>query len=100
LQTKIIEYVEQGRFLCGLVLQDQGKRLRIINQNGREMNLPVARVVHQGNSNFSHISREETMRFLKEVSEKRQVLSQEVDLSEIWELAVEENYDTFSAQFF
>ena len=99
MQTKIIEYVEQGRFLCGLVLQDQGKRLRIINQNGREMNLPVARVVHQGNSNFSHISREETMRFLKEVSEKRQVLSQEVDLSEIWELAVEENYDTFSAQF-
>lgn len=99
MQSKIIEYVEQGRFFCGLVLQDQGKRLRIINQNGREMNLPVARVVHQANSIFSHTSREETMRFLKEVSEKRQMLSQEVDLSEIWELAVEESYDSFSAQF-
>ena len=99
MHPKIIEYVEQGRFFCGLVLQDQGKRLRIINQNGREMNLPLARVVHQANSDFNHTSREETMRFLKEVAEKRQVLSQEVELSEIWELAVEESDDSFSAQF-
>jgi exoribonuclease-2 len=99
LQTKIIEYVEQGRFICGLVLQDQGKRLRIINQNGREMNLPLARVVHQGTTDFSHESREETMRFLKETADQRQSLQQEIDLTEIWGLAVEENEDSFSATF-
>lgn len=99
MQTKIIEYVEQGRFLCGLVLQDHGKRLRIINQNGKEMNLPLARVVYQSNSGFCHTSREETMRFLKEVSERRQGLIEEIDLPEIWELAVEESEESFSAGF-
>ena len=99
MQTKIIEYVEQGRFLCGLVLLDQGKRLRVINQNGKEMNLPLARVVHQANSAFSHTSREETMRFLKEISEKRQELTEEIHLSEIWELAADEGAESFSSRF-
>jgi len=99
LLNKIIEYVEQGKFVCGLVLQDQGKRLRILNQNGREMNLPVARVVHQGTVNFSHETREETMRFLKETADRRQSWQQDINLMEIWELAIDENQDSFSARF-
>lgn len=41
----IIEYLDSGRFVCGLVLQDSNNRLRLLNQNGREMNLPASRVV-------------------------------------------------------
>lgn len=100
MQGKIVEYVEQGRFYCAVVLSEQGKRLRVINQNGREMNLPVARVVHQGNQSFpTSLTREETMRMLQEVSGTRQHGAESIDLEEIWELAVEEQQTAFTPLF-
>ncbi len=37
---KLIEYLDNGKFICALVTESQPKRLRLINQNGRELNLP------------------------------------------------------------
>ena len=100
MQAKIIEYVDQGRFFCALVSQEQGKRLRVMNQNGKEMNLPAARVVHQsGQSHPTGISREETMRLLQEIAERRVQFASDVDLEEIWELAVEEEKGDFTPLF-
>lgn len=91
LQGKIIEYIDQSKFICGLVMQDSGKRLRIITQKGREMNLPLARVVHQTGQTFAtEQSREDMQRLLLATSETRQLLTEPVQLAEIWELAFEE----------
>ncbi len=51
---KLIEYLDNGKFMCALVTESQAKRLRLINQNGRELNLPVSRVVHCSNETHSH----------------------------------------------
>lgn len=100
MQGKIIEYVDQGRFYCALVLLVQSKRLRLMNQNGKEMNFPVARVVHQGSQSFpTSLSREEAMRMLQEVSDTRQGQADSIDLEEIWELAVEEEQSDFTPRF-
>jgi exoribonuclease-2 len=100
LQGKIIEYVEQGRFFCALVLQDQGKRLRVMNQNGKEINLPLSRVLHQTDSKHpTQLAREEIMQMLQEVAGKRLQMVGEIDLGEIWELAVEEGDASFSPFF-
>lgn len=100
MQGKIIEYIEQGRFFCAHVLQESGKRLRVMNQNGKELNLSIARLVHQSDQKYPPLpSREETMRFLQEIAERRQELMEAIDLEEIWELAVEEEEDVFPPSF-
>ena len=43
---KLIEYLDNGKFICAFVTEAQDKRLRLINQTGREINLPLSRVLH------------------------------------------------------
>ncbi|MCI5144084.1 MAG: hypothetical protein D3923_00835 [Candidatus Electrothrix sp. AR3] len=96
----IVEYLDSGRFLCGLVLQTNNNRLRLLNQNGRELNLPASRVVtvsktkHQTASN-----REDHIALLKGMAEKRAALAESIPLKEIWELASEEEQASFPADF-
>lgn len=96
----IIEYLDSGRFICGLVLQNSNNRLRLLNQNGREMNLPASRVVtvsrtkHQVNG-----SREDRIALLREMAEARADLTAAIPLEEIWELASEEEESSFPADF-
>ena len=99
MQGKIVEYVEQGRFICALVLEEAGKRLRVMNQNGREMKLPQARLVHLSGSTSQASGREQIMELLQLISQKRQELMENIDLAEIWELAVEEESSSFTPAF-
>ncbi len=100
LQGKIIEYIDQARFICGLVTRDEDKRLRVINQNGREMNLPLARIVHHTVQGYPvELAREDVQRLLQETGARRQELAGGVNLAEIWELAVEEDDSAFSPDF-
>ncbi|RUM44985.1 MAG: ribonuclease R [Desulfocapsa sp.] len=96
----LIEYLDGGRFICGLVLQDTGNRLRLLNQNGREVSLPASRVVSVSVSRHSvDSSRDERIALLKETAENRADLSGNIPLQEIWELASEEKETTFPANF-
>ena len=100
MQGKIIEYVEQGRFFCALVLQDNDKRLRVMNQNGKEINMPLSRVVHQTARKYPvQLSREEIMAMLQEAADRRLRLAGEIDLEELWQLAVEEGDPAFAPLF-
>ena len=99
-QGKLGEYIEQGKFICAFVLEDNGKRLRMLNQNGREVNLSLSRLVHLTQASLSaKLAREDILRELKEVSERRRDLMNQVDLADIWELAVEEPESVFDPRF-
>jgi exoribonuclease-2 len=96
----IIEYLDGGRFICGLVLQSVGNRLRLLNQNGREMNLPASRVVTISRTKYPvDISRDDCIILLKDAAGKRADLTQNIPLQEIWELASEEEQTSFSPDF-
>ncbi len=97
---KIVEYVDQGKFICALVQGEDGKRLRVINQNGREMKLPQARIVHLSDKKFSADSREAAMALLQETAARRQAMMGPINLQDIWELAVGEEQAAFPAPFF
>ena len=100
LQGAIIEYMEQGRFICAMVLDEDSKRLRLINQNGREVNLPLSRLLHQSAKRHSlALGRDEQLRLLKEADQARQAMVQQIDLAEIWQLASEEEGASFSPDF-
>ncbi|HIQ37961.1 MAG TPA: RNB domain-containing ribonuclease [Desulfocapsa sulfexigens] len=97
---KLIEYLDGGRFLCAYVIGAQAKRLHLINQNGREMNLPLSRVVHCSDKTHSvDSSREELTRELIKTAETRKQFMGKIDLQEIWELTSDESTQSFSPSF-
>ena len=99
-QGKIIEYLENGKFICAYVSDDDGKRLRLFNQNNREINLSQARVVHFSQEKYPPgLSRQELTVLLNKSAEKRDALSSEINLLEIWEIASEEKDDAFDVSF-
>lgn len=97
---KLIEYLDNGKFVCGYVTDSQPKRVRLVNQNGRELNLPTSRIVHCSVSRYSTESdRDSLIRLLRSTTEKRHSLMERVDLEMLWELTCNENTDTFDADF-
>ncbi|MFT5698215.1 MAG: exoribonuclease-2 [Desulforhopalus sp.] len=97
---KLIEYLDSGKFVCALVIESQAKRLRLINQNGRELNLPLSRVVHCSTETHSPaISRESIVNHLKDTTDRRHSLMDKIDLKELWELTTDESSSIFSPSF-
>jgi len=97
---KLIEYLDNGKFVCGYVTDSQPKRVRLLNQNGRELNLPVSRIVHCSISSYNtEPDREALIRLLRETFEKRHSLMERVDLEMLWELTCTEATDTFDPDF-
>ncbi|HIP83392.1 MAG TPA: RNB domain-containing ribonuclease, partial [Desulfocapsa sulfexigens] len=97
---KLIEYLDGGRFLCAYVTGAQAKRLHLINQNGRVLNLPLSRVVHCSDKTHSvDSSREELTRELIKTAETRKQFMKKIDLQEIWELTSDESTQSFSPSF-
>ncbi|MDH5298400.1 MAG: ribonuclease catalytic domain-containing protein [Desulfobulbaceae bacterium] len=99
-QGRVGEYIEHGKFICALVLEDSGKRLHLLNQNGREVSLSMSRLVHLARvAHPVQKPREELLRELKGAAERRQEMMGLVDLASIWELASEEPETLFEPRF-
>lgn len=97
---KIVEYIEQGKFICAVVLDDNGKRLRILTQNGRELNLPGSRIIHQSQTAIPQdVSRDDLVKILKAADEKRRALQAGIPVEEIWLVAIAEKNNTFQPRF-
>ncbi len=100
LDGRIVEYLENGKFICGFVFEDSGNRIRLLNQNSREINLPRNRMVHCTSKKLlPPPSREEIITFLQKTAEKRAGLAETISLDEIWELVSEKPEDTFEVDF-
>ena len=99
LTGRIVEYIEQGKFICGIALEEENRRLRLINQNGREIKLPQARVLHQTARPVAATSREAAQELLQEVNRKRHDLVAAINLEELWELASGEGKEAFTPEF-
>ncbi len=97
---KLVEYLDDGKFICAFVTESQPKRVRLINQNGREVNLPVSRIVHCSTHSYpTNLDRDALARELKDTTDRRSLLMKEVRLEELWELTAEEETDTFEPTF-
>ncbi len=99
-QGKLIEYLDNGKFICALVTAVQPKRVHLINQNSREVNLPTARIIHCSKENHSTTANKNSLvELLKETTTKRTSLMSQISLEEVWELVVEETTSSFDPIF-
>jgi exoribonuclease-2 len=100
LHGRLVEYLENGRFICAHVQNDNGTRLRLLNQDNRETNLPHDRIIHISQGNVSsRLSREEIMSILHKTSQQREILAESIDLHEVWELVSEKPEENFEVSF-
>jgi exoribonuclease-2 len=90
-QGKIIEYIDQGRFICTLCLQDKGNRLHLLTLFNREVNLSPKRALLISRASLDTLNpREELLNILKQTEELRKRLKVEVHVKELWELVKDE----------
>jgi len=96
----LIEFIDSGKFFCGLVSGVAEKKIQLLSQNGREINLPEARVLSVSHQLFpQNASREATAALLRERSAGRLTLAETIDLEPLWEIVCEEPDNEFSPDF-
>ena len=101
LNGRVVEYLENGKFICAFVLEDSGNRIRVLNQNSRELSLPQNRIVHSADNRVSPVpSREKILDILQKTAKKRTELVQAIiSLDEIWQIVSEKPEDVFGVDF-
>ncbi len=91
-QGKIVEYIDQGRFVCTICLQDKGTRLHLLTPMNRELNLSPKRAVLVSEPTVDVSQpREDLILKLNQVEETRLHLKAQVDVEGLWELVRDED---------
>ena len=85
-QGKIVEYIDQDSFVCGICLQDKGGRLHLVTGSNREMNLATKRAILISGVTFDlSRPREDLLERIKNADEIRNRLKCQVDVKDLWE---------------
>jgi exoribonuclease-2 len=96
----LVEFIDAAKFTCAYITDNTGSRLRLLGQNGREINLPPSRIVTVSNTVHPLDQERETLTAqLKKTSEQRQNLADSLNLLELWEIVCEEPVNEFSVVF-
>lgn len=82
----VVEYIDQQKIICAVVLEEKDQRLRLLNENNREVNQKVSRLSHVSRTRLKlGQGRDKTVESLKNLAARRQALSRHIDIKEIWE---------------
>jgi len=82
----VVEYIDQQRIICAVVLEQKDERLRLLNENNREINQKAARLSHVSRTGLKPTQgRDQLVESLKTIGQRRQALSAHIDIKEIWE---------------
>jgi exoribonuclease-2 len=84
----IIDYYDSRRISCGLVLDVDDRRLRILNDQGKETKISANRALISGKDpNFPLSgSRDEQVNRLRDICTRREEIKKLIDLRELWEV--------------
>jgi len=83
----IVEYIDSQKIICAVVQQVKKKRLRLLAENNREVNLSITRVSHQSDSDLdTGLKRDEMVTVLKKIAEHRRRLTDQIDVNKLWEV--------------
>jgi len=91
-QGKIVEYIDQGKFVCTVCLQDKGNRLHLLTPSNREVNLSQKRIMLISDVTIDiSQTREDLLERLKQKEAKRIRLKEQIDVKDLWELVQDED---------
>jgi len=88
----IVEFFEDKRIFCGIVLELKGDRLHVLTQASRELTLTPKRIIHVGpRLPVATLSRQEVLRRLEDTARRRETLKGGIDLEDLWGLLAAED---------
>jgi len=83
----VVEYIDRQKILCAVVLEVKKKRLRLLTENNREVNLSVGRLSHHGGMHLDlSTGRANMVNSLKTIAVRRGGLVNDIDIQELWEV--------------
>ena len=87
----VVEYIDQQKILCAVVLDIKNKRLRLLNEADREINLSAGRISHTSDTRLDLASgRTEVVDNLRKIARRRSNLIKAIDIEELWDVLNEE----------
>jgi len=91
IEGKIIEFIEEGRFICALCISKKKNKIHVLTANNKEINISSNRVLFASKSIIDiSRSRSELLGYLSKAEEEREKLKEEVNVKELWELVKDE----------
>lgn len=83
----VVEYIDQQRVFCAVILENSDQRVRLLNEESREMTQKVARLSHVSRTVINMAKgRDRAVASLKEIAALRKTLSEGIDIRELWEV--------------
>ncbi|NNK85457.1 MAG: exoribonuclease II, partial [Desulfobacterales bacterium] len=83
----VVEYIDQQKILCAVVLEVKNQRLRLLTENNREVNLSANRLSHKCKTQIDlSAGRNRMVQSLKEIADLRKELINHVDIQGLWEV--------------
>ena len=88
----IVEYIDQQKIISAVILKENKGRLKLLNENNREVNFSEKRLSHVSQVCMdTSVSRDSIVKELKALALNRKALSEQIDIKELWELLHEES---------
>ncbi len=87
----VVEYIDQQRIISAVILSEGKGKLRLLNENCREVNFSEKRLTHVSQEKLD-ISQPRTtlVAYLKQVTDNRRKLSESINIKELWEILHED----------
>ncbi|PIE74523.1 MAG: exoribonuclease II [Deltaproteobacteria bacterium] len=86
-EGQIVEYIDDQKILCAVILEIKKNRLRLLNENNREINLAEKRISFASDKKISlKNSRDQIAKNLKKISLLNEETAASVDICELWEV--------------
>ncbi len=90
----IVEYIDQQKIISAVILQIKNGRLRLLNENNREVNFSEKRLSHISEARLdTTVARNDIVTHLKTLTKNRTKLSESINIKELWEILHEESGD-------
>ena len=84
---KIVEYIDRQKIICAVVIEVKQTRLRLLNENNREISLSEGRLLHSSKKNLDiSMGRDKVVGYLRETSLRRNELLKQINILELWEV--------------
>ena len=88
----VVEYIEQQKIICAVVLETKKLRLRLLTEHNREVKLSANRLAHKGGQSLDlTMGRDKLVDSLKKIAARRKALIEDIDIQELWETFNTEN---------
>ncbi len=87
-KNQVVDYYDSRKIACGLILDTDDRRLRILTEQAKESNISVSRIListYDPDFPFSG-NRDRQVSRLKELSRQREELKNQINLRELWEV--------------